>query len=205
MTEDHAPGLFTDAVRIAPLPPVEWSAAMPAALAAIRPANPRHPYPARGGGRSKGLNALGLLAWHPALTEAFHTFTGHILFGTTLTVRQRELLILRVAAVRGAKYEWTQHSVLALDNGIDEAEIARVAVGPAAPGWSRLERALVSSVDELLADAKVQDATWEVLAADFDEQQLLDLIFTVGAYDLLAMAFRSCGIPLDADLAGRPE
>ena len=47
----------------------------------------------------------------------------------------------------------------------------------------------------------VSDATWAVLAETMDDHQLMDLVFTVGAYDLLAMAFRSFGIELDADLA----
>ena len=42
--------------------------------------------------------------------------------------------------------------------------------------------------------------TWQALAAELDEQQLMDLVFTVGAYDLLAMAFRSFGVELDEDL-----
>jgi hypothetical protein len=46
----------------------------------------------------------------------------------------------------------------------------------------------------------VTDPTWAVLAGELDEHQLMDLIFTVGAYDLLAMAFRSFGIELDHDL-----
>jgi hypothetical protein len=33
-----------------------------------------------------------------------------------------------------------------------------------------------------------------------DDQQLMDLVFTIGAYDLLAMAFRTFDVPLDADL-----
>jgi hypothetical protein len=39
-----------------------------------------------------------------------------------------------------------------------------------------------------------------VLAAEFDTQQLMDLVFTVGAYDLLAMALRSFRVQLDEDL-----
>jgi len=46
----------------------------------------------------------------------------------------------------------------------------------------------------------VSDATWEVLAEELDVEQLMDLIFTVGAYDVLAMMFRSCGVPIDDDL-----
>lgn len=173
---------------------------MRGALAALRPANPRHPLPERRDDRPKGLNVLGTLAHHPELARAFHTFNGHILFGTALTVRQRELLVLRVAAVRDATYEWAQHAVLAGDAGISDDEVARIRVGPDAPGWSPVESALLRAVDELVSDALVSDATWAVLVGELDTEQLMDLVFTVGAYDVLAMAFRTFGVELDADL-----
>ena len=74
--------------------------------------------------------------------------------------------------------------------------------GPDADGWSAHDAAVLRAVDELLDDACIADATWATLAEALDPQQLLDLIFTVGAYDALAMMMRSFGVPLDADLAG---
>jgi alkylhydroperoxidase family enzyme len=189
-----------DVPRIPALAPADWPEEMRGALAAIRPPNPRHPFPARDPSRPKGLNVLGTLAQHPALTQAYHTFNGHVLFATTLSPRQRELLVLRVAALRRSTYEWRQHVVLAGDAGITPEEVEWIAEGPAASGWSKLDRAMVSAVDELLESAMVADNTWEVLASDLEVQQLMDLVFTVGAYDLLAMAFRSFGIQLDDDL-----
>jgi alkylhydroperoxidase family enzyme len=176
---------------------------MRAALAALHPPEPRHPFPERGGDRPKGLNALGMLAHHPALTTAFHTFNGHILFATTLSPRQRELLVLRVAAVRDATYEWEQHLVLGRDAGLGDEDISRIAEGPDAPGWAPLDGAIVRAVDELVAGALIGEETWAVLAAELDERQLMDLVFTVGAYDLLAMAFRTFGVELDDDLERR--
>jgi alkylhydroperoxidase family enzyme len=191
--------------RIPPLPPDRWPAEMGEALAALRPPAPRHPLPRREPGRPQGLNVLGTLARHPALTRAYHTFNGHLLFATTLSVRQRELLVLRVAARRDAAYEWAQHVVQGRDAGLGDDEIARIAQGPDAPGWSGLEQAMLRAVDELIAEAVVSDETWERLAAELDERQLMDLVFTVGAYDLLAMAMRSFRIELDDDLlAHRP-
>lgn len=189
-----------DVPRIRPLPPADWPATMREALAALRPPEPRHPLPERGGDRPRGLNVLGTLARHPALARAFHTFNGHVLFASTLSARQRELLVLRVAAVREAEYEWAQHVVLAADAGLDAAEVAAIADGPGAPGWSPLERAMLAAVDELVGEATIAEGTWEALARDLDEQQLMDLVFTVGAYDLLAMAFRSFRVELDDDL-----
>ncbi|MBV9411348.1 MAG: carboxymuconolactone decarboxylase family protein [Acidimicrobiia bacterium] len=171
------------------------------ALAALRPPNPRHPMPPRGDGRPKGLNVLGTLAHHPELTRAFNTFNGHVQFATTLSPRQRELLVLRVAHLRHAAYEWAQHVVLAGDAGVTAAEVARVAEAPSAPEWSPLERAMLTAVDELVADAMITDDTWSALSTELDEPQRMDLVFTVGAYELLAMAFNSFGIELDADLA----
>jgi len=173
---------------------------MRAALAAMRPPNPRHPFPSNEPDRPKGLNALGVFAYHPELARAFHTFAGHVLFASSLSPRQRELLILRVAAVREAAYEWRQHVILASDAGIAPEEVARIAEGPEASGWSEVDRAMVKAVDELLGDAMVATGTWETLAGALEVEQLLDLVFTVGAYDALAMAFRSFGVPLDDDL-----
>jgi len=189
-----------DEVRVVPLPPEQWPREMKDALAAMRPPNPRHPMPPRDPSRPRGLNVLGLFAHHPELAQAYNTFNGHLLFATTLTPRQRELLVLRVAAVRDAAYEWRQHAVMAGDAGITPAEVEAVRSDPDAGDWSELERAMLHAVDELVADATVADGTWAALAAGLDTQQLLDLVFTVGAYDLLAMAFRSFGLPLDDDL-----
>jgi alkylhydroperoxidase family enzyme len=172
---------------------------MRAALAALRPANPRPPLP-QTKDRPKALNALGTLARHPALTAAFNTFNGYILFASTLTPRQRELLVLRVATRRGSAYEWEQHRVLAGDVGLDPVEVERIAAGPDASGWSPFESAMLRAVDELIGDGEITDPTWQLLAAEFDDQQLMDLVFTVGAYEILALAFRSFRIELDDDL-----
>ena len=190
--------------RIPPLPPDEWPDGMRDALAALRPANPRHPLPSRDPNRPKGLNALGTLAQHVELTTAFHTFNGHILFGSTITPRQRELLVLRVATLRNAEYEWAQHVVLAGDAGITSEEVDRIVEGPDAEGWSPFEAALIRAADELVAECLVTDATWATLADELDAPQLMDVVFTVGAYEIVAMAFKSFGVELDADLVRKP-
>ena len=187
--------------RVPPLAPADWPPTMREALGAIRPAEPRHPFP-QTEGRPKGLNVLGTFAHHPTLAKAYNTFNGHILFTTTLELRERELLVLRVAAVRRSAYEWAQHVVLAADVGLTDDEVARIAEGPSADGWSPVDRALLQAVDDLLADARIGEAAWAVLYEAFATEQLLDAIFTVGAYDALAMALMSFDVPLDPDLAG---
>lgn len=168
------------------------------ALAALHPPEPRHPFPSRDPGRPKGLNVLGVLAHHPALTKAFNTFNGHVQFATTLSVRQRELVILRVAALRDSEYEWAQHVVLGRDAGLTEDEMA--AIGDGTGEWSPLERALLQATDELIGTATITDATWAALAGELDTKQLMDFVFTVGSYETLAMLLGAFGTELDVDL-----
>ena len=151
--------------RIAPLPPDQWSEVVMQAIALLRPPGATQPLRRRTGG-PKGLNVLGTLANHPPLMHAYHTFNGHILSSSTLTPRQRELLILRVAALRDAEYEWEQHVIIAADAGIADEEIARIRRGADAAGWSVLDAAMLRAVDELVGNALVSDETWSAPGRD---------------------------------------
>jgi alkylhydroperoxidase family enzyme len=153
-------------------------------------------------GAPRGANVLGLLVRYPALAKAFLTFNRHLLFDSSLSGRIRELLILRVSWLRRAEYEWAQHVLAAERAGVRRDEIEAVKEGPVASVWTPFEAALCRAVDELHRDAFVSDATWEVLAANLDQRQLMDLVFTVGAYDLLAMAFNTFGLELEPGLEG---
>ena len=186
--------------RITPRPVAEWSAEMYGALAAFRqPSKEKAPTPSPARRRSPG-NALGTFACYPELAKAYLTFNGHVLYRSSLPARMRELLVLRVAVLRRCEYEWAQHVVLADAAGISTMEIDWIVEGPERPEWGELDRSILRAADELLAEAEVSDATWAALALHLDELQLMDLVFTVGAYEALAMAFRSFRVEPDIDL-----
>jgi alkylhydroperoxidase family enzyme len=187
--------------RVQPLPPRQWPAGMAETLAAtLRPENPRHPLPPRDPASPSGLNAMGVLAHHPELTAAFNQLIRHALYFSAITPRQRELLVLRVAHLRGSAYEWAQHVYQAGVVGLEPDEVARVRVGPAAAEWAPLDRALLAAADELVADARIGEQTYETLSDELDTQQLMDVVFTVGAYEVFAMALRTFDVALDDDL-----
>lgn len=178
--------------RIPPLKPADWS---PELLTFFRDFRTRvhngGPAPSN---TQSGTNLLGTLARYPAFTMAFLPFNGHLLYGTALSDRQREMLILRVAHLWDSDYEWAQHAVLGGNAGISDDEIARIAAGPDAPGWTPAESALLRAADELRTDGVIGENTWQVLTGEFGEQQLMDIVFTVGSYAMLAMALRSFGV-----------
>jgi alkylhydroperoxidase family enzyme len=188
-------------VAPAPIRPRDWPLGMQEALVtAYRPTNPRHPVPPLDPTAPQGLNVIGVLAHHPELTAAFNHLISHALYFSALEPRHRELLVLRVAHQRGALYEWAQHVYQAGIVGISDEEIARVRLGPDAAGWAPLERALLSAADELVSDARIADETYAALVEEFDTQQVMDVVFTVGTYDVFAMALRTFDVELDEDL-----
>ncbi|MEU5880578.1 carboxymuconolactone decarboxylase family protein [Spirillospora sp. NPDC047279] len=173
----------TAALRLPPLPGDEWDERERAALAVLLPARRRDP---EGAG-----NALATLVRHPDLAEAFLTFSAHLLVRSTLPPRLRELAILRVARRRECEYEWSHHVMMAAKAGLTEAEIEAAGRGEAAGG---LDAAVLRAVDELDEASTVSDATWAELGAHLDDRQRMDLVFTVGGYTLMAMAFNTFGV-----------
>ncbi len=164
------------------------------ATAPLSPAKPRPP------GLPRGLNILGTFAQHPDLAAAFWVFNGYILNRSTLTQRQTEMAILRVAVLCNSEYEWKQHVHIGRLSGISDDEIAAIEARNDAHAWSDADRALLATVDELVGGATVSEETWTALSAFADNQQVLDLIFTVGAYVTIAMMMGLAGTPLDDDL-----
>ena len=166
------------------------------ALAAMIPPVQRHPRPPTED-RPRAKAMVGTLAHHPELAKAFFTYNGHLLWATSITPRQREMVVLRVAARRGAAFVWSMHLFEARDSGLSEEEIGRIAYGPDAPYWAPLDEAILRAVDELVDDGGISEATMDVLAGELDEQQLLDLIFTVGCYETTSWLANSAGFEPD--------
>ncbi len=120
----------------------------------------------------------------------------------TLTMRERELAVLRGAWVTGAPFEWSEHVVIAKRVGITPEEIEMVIEGGTAEGWSRHEAAILTGVDELLSRFRISDETWAVLAECWGEKQLMEFPVLVGVYAATAMQQNSLGVPLEGGKPG---
>lgn len=150
-----------------------------------------------GGVDARGMHVLGTFAHYPALAKAFLTFNAHVSGASTLSARVRELVILRISWLRQAEYEFVQHVILGARAGLSAQEMRRIQEGPDAAGWDPIEADCLRAVDELHAHAQIQRPTWDRLATRFDTAQLMDLVFVIGCYDVLAMAIKTFETPLE--------
>ena len=148
------------------------------------------------------FNIFKVLAHHPKLVKRWTPFAGHVLGKQTLPFRDRELLILRIGWLNQAEYEFAQHELIARKGGVSATDVVRLQDGPKAAGWSEKDSALLQVADDLFENSVVSDATWEVLSQHYSTEQLMDAVFTVGQYNLVAWALNSFGVPLDDFLPG---
>ena len=178
--------------RIPPLPESEWNTETTEVLESLR--RDGHVY-----------NIFATLARHPNLLKRWLVFASYVLSKSTLAAREREIAILRVGWLCGARYEWGHHVAIGKQAGLNADEILRITAGADAPGWDAFEAALLRAVDELHADSFVSDATWKVLAERYSTEQILDFLFTVGQYKLVSMVLNSAGIQLEEGFEGFPN
>lgn len=127
---------------------------------------------------------------------------GTALFAGRIPARERELAILRVGWLCRAPYEWGQHVAIGYRVGLSGEEIARVRTGSAAPGWSDHDAAILRGVEELIADKALSDDTWDTLAQNWDEAQMIEFPMMVGQYVATAYVQNSLRIPLEGGNPG---
>ena len=169
--------------RLAPLPAEQWDDGARHAVSPLLPASRANP-------RDAG-NILATLVRNQRLTHAYLTFNAYLLRDSTLSARVREVAVLRAALASHSDYLWDHHVPLAHRAGLTDAEIDEIRRGePADP----VDQAVVAAVDELDRHRRITDRTWAALGDHFGDDQRLDLIFTVGGYQLLALAVNTLAI-----------
>ena len=147
-------------------------------------------------------NLFATLMNHPQLLKAWGHFGAYILSDNqSLSPRDREMVVLRIGWLNQAEYEWEQHVRIGMTNGLSQDDIERIKTGPKA-AWDRHDAALVQAADDLFEHSVVSDATWNTLSERYNKRQLMDLVFTIGQYNLVSWALNSLGVPLDDYLPG---
>jgi alkylhydroperoxidase family enzyme len=174
--------------RIPPLEPKDWTPEQ------------RKRFDPNGTGQ-RAANVFVTFVRNPPADRLRGPINQHILNATTLSVRQRETLLMRIGVLCRSEYEWAAHSRLGRRAGMTDADVARIVAGPESGGGDPLETALLRATDELYRDDRVSDETWVTLAKSLDTKQLLDVLIAVGGYRATSMAINSAGVQLDANMA----
>jgi AhpD family alkylhydroperoxidase len=159
-----------------------------------------------GAGKAQRTNPPNLfltLGRHRRLFRGWLRFAGRLMPFGALPRRETELVILRVAHLRGCAYEWEHHRHLGRRAGVTSADLVWIEAGPDASGWSERERVILTAVDELHADGDLSDASWASLREHLDERQAIELVMLVGHYEMLATTIGTLRIQPDRRRGGQ--
>ena len=168
--------------EVTPLPPADWDPALRPIIDDMK---------------GRPLNVHSLMAHHPTLLKALWDFRNYSVQGGELGRRRGELVILRVAVLMKAWYEWASHVERGLACGLSRAEIERVKAGAAAPGWDPAEALILTAVDELVAGHALSPETQHKLRDHYSIQQVMDIMAIAGMYVILGCMINSWGLELD--------
>jgi 4-carboxymuconolactone decarboxylase len=105
---------------------------------------------------------------------------------STVPPALRELVILRVAVLNRAPFEFAQHEPHARRAGIGDDKLA--AVHDTTPGepFTELERAVLALADAMTRDVQVPDAVFAPVARAFEGRARVELVATIAAYNMVS-------------------
>jgi alkylhydroperoxidase family enzyme len=135
------------------------------------------------------------LARDQRLFERF--MSGGLLDRGHLTLRQREIIIDRVAAQCGSEYEWGVHIALFGDKaGISDEQLVSLAHGSSDDScWSTDDGLLIRLCDALHRACDVDESLWQNLTARFSKEALLEMLLLAGFYRTVAYLTNALRLP----------
>ena len=104
----------------------------------------------------------------------------------SLPARLRELAILRIAGLNGARYEFDAHVPHARKAGVSDQAIAALGTGIVPDALAPLDRLVLELTDAMTRDIEVPDALFERVREHFDAEKLVELVATVAAYNMVS-------------------
>jgi alkylhydroperoxidase family enzyme len=166
----------------------------------------RIPYfdPAQATGRAAGayarvppLNIFRMMGHGGDLIEVFSRMGAYLLNFTSLDPILREIAIVRVGVLSKAAYEVYQHEAISRRIGMSEAVIAGIHEGPGAAVFDDAQREVMAFTDDLVANVRASDATFEPVRARWGDKALQELTITVGFYMMVSRYLETFDVDIE--------
>jgi alkylhydroperoxidase family enzyme len=120
------------------------------------------------------------------LAAGWNGLLGRVRAEFSLALDYRELIMCRVAVLNRAEFEWGIHQPAYLQAGGTEAKCEALRLGEISPLFDEKERALLTLTDQSTRNVEVDPAVIGRLKQLFDEQQTVEAVATVAAYNMVS-------------------
>jgi alkylhydroperoxidase family enzyme len=140
-----------------------------------------------------------VLARDPRLLQRYINGAASYLEPNHVTIRQREVFLLRVTGLCRCEYEWgLRVHFFAEIAGLSEDQIqATVQASADTPTWTDEDRLLLRLAEELHQTCSISAELWASLTPIFTAEGILQLLMIAGHYRMTAYLGNSLKLPLE--------
>jgi 4-carboxymuconolactone decarboxylase len=138
---------------------------------------------ARRGGALRPLDKV--LLHSPPVADGWNSLLGAVRADLALDAALRELIVLRIAVLNSATYEWAAHEPVARRAGVTDEQLRALRTGDRAP-FDSGQRAALDYADAMTIDIEVPDATFAALRPHFDQRGLVELTAVAAVYNMVS-------------------
>ena len=133
---------------------------------------------------------------NPGLAAAAEKLGGYARFKSKIEPRLLEFAVAVIARFWGAHVEWSAHSRLAQEAGMEPAVLKAVEEGSRPEFVNDDEAAVYDFLTSLLNTTKVDDATYARCLAALGERGMIDLMAANTHYTVVSMTLNAFHVPV---------
>jgi len=123
----------------------------------------------------------------PSITSGWEKMLTAVRNRTMVPVDLREIIILRVAVLNRAPYEFDAHAPLARKAGVPDCKIDAIHTWPSCSvEFSHDELLVLELTDAMTRDVSVPDALMARICKRFDAKGVVEVVATVAAYNMVS-------------------
>lgn len=154
--------------------------------------------------RGSVLHLYQMLLHSPPVAEGWLGYLTAIRQKSILSPALRELVIMRVAAINGAPYEAEQHAPIALKEGVTQGQLDDLAAWESSSRYSAEQRAVLTLTDGMTRQVQVPAPALAAVRAFLNDREVVELVATVGAYNMVSRFLEALDIHSKDERAGSP-
>ncbi|MFV0306321.1 MAG: carboxymuconolactone decarboxylase family protein [Desertimonas sp.] len=155
-------------------------------------------------GKLPSMNIFRMLAGGERLLPAFTRFGNHLLYKSELDPVLREIAIVRVGVLSDASYEVHQHDAISRQLGMSDELLAAIREGAESAVFDDAQREVMRFTDDVVANVRASDATFEPLRQRLPAQELQELVITIGFYMAVSRYLETFGVDIEEPTGADP-
>ena len=122
----------------------------------------------------------------PEIAKGWEALLTAVRNRSSLPASLKELMILRVAVLNRAQYEFEAHRPHAIQAGVTEEQINIVQQDKITSGFTEVEILVMEFTDVMTRDIQVPDALYDSVKKHFNDREILEVVTTIAAYNMVS-------------------